>query len=270
MNKYRYNLIKLNIFKQVIMKTNLRYKRIEDLLKNNGDMTVKEMAYELNVSEATIRRDLLKMEETNLIERLWGGAKVLTSDSDNIIGSPYIDSNSDYSMRFYKNAEIKRKIAKCAASQIKNGSCIFIDSGSTTSFICEYIEAKEISVVTNNINILQVLAKKGINTYLTSGYINFSSASIVSYETSQDLKHFNFDMCFLGCGGIDKKTAYSTKDNFDYLIKKTVCEKSNKIFVLADKRKFEKQNPFTFCELKNATLISDDQVDYISDSILVF
>lgn len=248
---------------------NNRYKKIEELLKNKGNLTVREMAFELNVSEATIRRDLINMEEKNLIERIWGGAKVFTANSDDITGSPYIDSNSEYSMRFYKNVEIKRNIGRYAASLIKNGMWVFIDSGSTVSYLCEYIETKDITVITNNINILQSLASKGITTYLTCGYINFSSASIVSNEASNDLSKFNYDIAFLGCGGIDEKFGFTSKDNADYLIKKTVVEKAHKVYVLADETKFDRRNPFTYASFNEATLISNKECAYIKDNIIV-
>lgn len=64
------------------MKVEKRWAKIEQILNISGSASIQELAEQLNVSETTIRRDLVKMEEQNIIKRLWGGASVLDASTN--------------------------------------------------------------------------------------------------------------------------------------------------------------------------------------------
>lgn len=246
------------------MKVQKRWKQIEQILSNSGSLSIKELADELHVSQTTIRRDLVKMEENNMIQRLWGGASPLKQELNDTI-----NMQDEYILRFSRNLNIKEKIAKKAASFIKDGDSIFIDAGSTTSFIIDFIEAEDITIVTNSINNFPKLAKKNIRTYVPHGFINFGASAIMERDTNEKLNELNFDIAFLGTNGIDDKAGYTTRNEYDADIKKTVMNRSDQTFIVADSSKFGIKKFYTFANKNDVILITDVAPDFKLEHIIL-
>ena len=102
-----------------------RQEEILDILNRNKSATVEELASELFVSGATIRRDLRAMEKQGLIIRSHGGAMPFKSSAE----------ESAFALREQENTSAKRTIANLAVKLIKNGDSVFLDSSSTTGLI---------------------------------------------------------------------------------------------------------------------------------------
>ena len=102
-----------------------RQEEILDILNKNKSATVEELAAELFVSGATIRRDLRAMEKQGLIKRSHGGAMPFKSSAE----------ESAFAIREQENIIAKKTIANLAVRLIKNGDSVFIDSSSTTGLI---------------------------------------------------------------------------------------------------------------------------------------
>lgn len=101
-----------------------RWTEIVNYLRNRKFATVEELMNEFNISRSTLRRDLIAMEERKLIVRTRGGAQIVEDAEDN-----YANYSLDNILNTHKEEKIK--IAKKAATFIKNNDVIFIDSGST-------------------------------------------------------------------------------------------------------------------------------------------
>src|SRR5438132_1087476 len=100
------------------MTTELRHTAIVDLLKQQGKAKVEELAERLNVSEVTIRKDLTKLEEQGLLERVHGSAIISQRSRFNIA----------FLERLRLQAPAKTAIAQAAASYIQEEACILADS----------------------------------------------------------------------------------------------------------------------------------------------
>lgn len=246
------------------MKVQKRWKQIEQILSKSGSLSIKELAEELNVSQTTIRRDLVKMEENNMIQRLWGGASPIQQELNDTI-----NMQDEYILRFSRNLNTKELIAKKAASFIKDGYSIFIDAGSTTSFIIDFIEAEDVIVVTNSINNFPKLAKKNIRTYVPHGFINFGASAIMERDTNEKLNELNFNIAFLGANGIDDKAGFTTRNEYDSDIKKTVIKRSDQTFVVADSSKFGIKKFYTFANKNDVTLITEQMPAFPMENIIV-
>lgn len=245
------------------MKASERHKRIESILREEGGLSVAEIAERTEVSEATIRRDLIAMEEKQMISRFWGGARV----ADEAVPDYMKDENI---LRYSKSYNVKKELAKYAADLVPDGSYVFIDAGSTMYHMFEYLTAKDIVVVTNNIYNLQVLAEKKIATFIPQGFINFGAAAIMSAETALALADINYDVVFLGTQGIDERAGFSSSDNYDCSLKKTVAKKAVKTYVVSDSTKFGKRKLFSFADLDSVTLITNEKPPfYVNDCIVV-
>lgn len=248
------------------MKTEKRWQMIEEFLHKSGTLSVQELAEKLSVSETTIRRDLIKMENNNMVNRLWGGACLATDKED--VAVQYQD---EYIFRFGRNVEAKKRIARCAAKQIHDGNCIFIDAGSTTSYIPQYITASDVTVVTNSLNIFPILAEKRIQTYLPHGLVNFACAAIMGPDTAAWIAEKNFDLVFLGNGGLDPTLGFMTRDEIDARIKRCVltrCQEDG-AYILSDCTKNGMRKFHTFAGLNDACLITDELPPFPVERVLL-
>ena len=101
-------------------------------------MSVHDLSKHFDVSLATIRRDLLQMEDNSLIDRYHGGAKM---NASGLMEPPM-------NLKQSTNAAAKNMVARYAARLIKDYQMIYIDAGSATLEMIDYIVSKNITVVT--------------------------------------------------------------------------------------------------------------------------
>ena len=237
-----------------------RWTEILNYLRDKKFATVEEMMTEFNISRSTLRRDLIAMEERNLIIRTRGGAEIIEDNTDEEFSLEQVLNT---------NKAEKIKIAKKAAEKIKDGDIIFIDSGSTCYYIIDYIEAKDITVVTNGIAHIQKLMSKGINTYILGGYAKPELNLIIGEDTEKKVSMMNFDIAFLGTMGIDKDAGFTTALLIDGEVKRAVIKSSKECYILADKSKFNVRNIYTYGRFKDASVITDSKIEFCSDELKI-
>lgn len=227
-----------------------RWNKIEELLNQKDMISVEEFVEKLGVSEATVRRDLDTMEKDGRLKRFRGGASRISNQE-----SYEPAFHSDKRLNIQKNEKIE--IAKIAASMIKDGDHIFMDSSTTVYYMIDYITAKNITVITNAFASIEKLLSKGIKTYVLSGFADYNSNSIIADDINGIINDMNFDCSFIGTYGIDVNRGYSTYDTRDGLYKKTILSHSQRAFVLADATKFEKNAFYTFASPEDCVLITN-------------
>ena len=222
-----------------------RISLILKLIEQNGSIENSKIIKDLKISEATLRRDLAYLEKEGKIKRVRGGA-ILKKVARKEIAIREKNSNKDS----------KKKIAKLAAQFISDGDYIYLDAGTTTYEIIDYIKGKDIKVVTNGIMHLEKLIANDIETYLIGGRIKKSTLAIVGVKALRDLSEFRFDKAFIGINGINEN-GYSTHDIEEALIKRQAIDNSNKAFILADSSKFDIVYFANVAKLEEATIITD-------------
>lgn len=235
-----------------------RWIKIMDYLKQNDFATVQELMDTFNISISTVRRDLMAMEEQNLIKRTRGGAELINNE---IATEPMLKKILD------TNKEAKIKIAQKAATLINDNDFIFIDSGSTCYYIIDYIIAKNVTVVTNGIIHIQKLMKKDIKTYILGGDARPDLNLIIGEDTIKKIAMMNFNISFIGTMGIDSLGGFTTVALIDGDVKKTVIKSSKVCYVLADTSKFNVSKFYTYGDLTKATVITEHKVDFKDDRL---
>ena len=140
------------------MLTEERFAKILSILESMGSVTVQQLMTELDASESTIRRDLNALDANGQLTKVHGGAILKTvaysTKDDNVIS------------RKEKNRDAKNKIAKYAAEQIASGDFVYLDAGTTTELMIEYITSRQAVFVTNAISHAKRLAERGFTVYL--------------------------------------------------------------------------------------------------------
>lgn len=231
------------------MLTQERYDKILSILNEKNVVTVSELTSMLNTSESTIRRDLSALAEMGRLNKVFGGATSIKQNSgiteDNVRNRENLMSNE------------KELIAKYAAALINDTDFVYIDAGTTTSKLIDYISNTKATYVTNGISHARKLIYKGLNAYIIGGKMKPVTEAVVGVEGILNLKNFNFTKAFMGSNGIDFEAGFTTPDIEEARIKEEAIRKSYMSFILADHSKFDKVYPVTFSELKKCCIITD-------------
>lgn len=244
-----------------------RLRKLLSILASGEIIANQELARQLQVSAGTVRRDLVELEQENKLKRVHGGA-VIVSDSPLAMPISLAQTQHTHSLEYalpyefaeklQQESEAKHQIAREAAKLIQDYDSVFIESGSTTYYMLDYIMAQNITVITNGLPHLLKLAEKKINTYVLEGFANQKRGVIMLTEPSLALlSKINFSKAFIGTLAVDFKLGYTTASMKDAGLKKSIIQSVPQIFILADHTKYGKRSMFTFAEAAQATLIGD-------------
>ena len=227
---------------------NERQNKILKLLEETGSVTLHELVKVCDVSEATIRRDLTTLEEKNLLYRTHGGAVKRSSARG---------SEESVAMKRSEYLVEKKETAKYIDQNIiQSGQTIYLDAGTTTYELIDYLRDKRITVVTNSTYHLPKLINNKIHTIILGGTLKHSTQAVVGPAAIELLKNYSCDMCFIGCNGVDENFGITTADEGEAFIKNLAIQNSKKKYVLADKTKFGHRKFQKFAELDEVTILS--------------
>jgi DeoR family fructose operon transcriptional repressor len=213
-----------------------RKKEILAMLKEQGEVTVAELALKFNLSQLTVRRDLDALAESAFVVRIHGGAKAAFLPG-NLLGSI---REIDFSNKSILNISEKQAIGKIAASYIGDNSTIFMNSGSTTLFFLQALQEKRVQIATNNAAATDVdYDAAHITLYVLGGEFRKPSKSFIGRMTEQAIKSIYSDYTILGTNGIDVNKGLTTGIYEECSTNLSMVEHTlKKVIVLADHSKF--------------------------------
>lgn len=199
-------------------------------------LTISELMEQMHVSKSTINRDLIELEKQGYIKRERGGAiKTEISETLNTLNEiPVIEKELLHS-------SAKQCICHDAAQTIQNGDCIYLDSGTTPSYLMEYIRDKNIKIVTPSTYIFSKLPLgfKG-EIYLVGGQFIPDYSMSIGYHSLEMIHKFHFDKAFFSTSGIDLNTGDVMSIDFDICaVKKEVLIRSEHNYLLIDDSKLQ-------------------------------
>ena len=244
------------------MLTQERYQSILSIVTDKNAVTVAELAELLGISESTVRRDLTALDELGKLKKVFGGATAITR-----LEGVFEDT---VSARETLMREEKTEIARYSAKMINNADFVFIDSGTTTARLIDFIENDKATYVTNGIVHARKLIQKGLNAYVIGGKVKAATEAVVGAEGIANLKNFNFSKAFMGTNGIDIEAGFTTPDIEEAIMKEAAVERSYMAFVLADHTKFRRVFSVTFSQLKKCCIITDSMPDnrYAKETVI--
>jgi DeoR/GlpR family transcriptional regulator of sugar metabolism len=231
--------VKEQFFEQGAVKMDFgdRKKEILDLLFSKGRITVSELSKTFFVSEMTIRRDLSELEANGLVKRYRGGA-VLTS----------ANSEMPLSQRFFVDEKEKIALGKRAIPFLRDDLTVFIDSSSTCQYIIPHLgRFKNITLVTNSVNALQMASKWKIPCFLIGGKYCSKEMDFVGSLAERYAEQFNVDVAFFSSKGLSEDGIISDTDVERCMIRKIVMAHSKKNIFLFEPSKLNKKYFYTLC-----------------------
>lgn len=226
-----------------------RYTKILECLNEQKTVTVASLVESLGVSESTIRRDLNSLSSMKKIIKVHGGATVL-SDSFDFSEQPISKKEKLFSME-------KESIARYAAAAIRPHDFVYIDAGTTTDKMIDFITEKTATFMTNGFSHARRLAQKNLKVFIVGGRLKASTDAVIGSECVEALKKYNFTKCFMGTTGISLNAGFTTSDSDEANIKRAAVEQSYVSYILADHSKFNIVSLITFAAVEKACIITD-------------
>lgn len=230
------------------MLTEERYAKILSILESMGSVTVQQLMTELNASESTVRRDLAELDGQKQLTKVRGGAMVRNT--------VYSTTDDGVMSRKGQHAQAKERIARYAAGLIEQDDFIYLDAGTTTECMIDYLSSKQTVFVTNAVMHAKRLSEKGYTVYLIGGEYKGVTGAIVGEEAVNSVEKYNFTKGFWGTNGISIQRGFSTPEVKEALIKKRSMENCKKRYVLADESKFNQISSVSFAPFDSATVIT--------------
>ena len=239
-----------------------RYNLIQNIINERNTVTVAELAEALETSESTIRRDLTALDELGKIKKFFGGATKVKHNEGFF--------EAAVSTKETLMSEEKTEIARYSATLINDNDFVYIDAGTTTSRLIDFITNDKATFVTNGITHARKLIHKGLNAYIVGGKIKSLTEAIVGAEGIANLRNLNFSKAFMGTNGIDIEAGFTTPDIEEAMMKEAALKHSYTAFVLADRTKFRKVFPVTFSDIDKCCIVTDALPDksFLSETII--
>ena len=226
-----------------------RKKIILTLLKDNDSVSTTEILKKCNASEITIRRDLSGLEKKGLLIRVHGGA-IKSSATDNL-----------FVYRINKNKENKEYICRTASNYINNNDIIFIDCGSTLSFLSKHISKKKgLTVITNSLPIISELINfNNIKIITIGGEVDNNRKAIYGSQAERNIRQYHANKAFIGADGISLSKGLTSYDEKEASITLKMAENADEVFLLCDSSKIEKNSFVNFAPFSIVDYVITDE-----------
>lgn len=222
-----------------------RREQIQQYLAIHKIVASADLCRLLEVSEATIRRDLEWLEGMGVIERTHGGA----------ILSQRMQIEPEYKYRAERNIKSKRAIGAAAAGMVEEGDIVFINSGTTTTEVIRHIRGDaNVTVITNNLVAVLEAAEVGLDIILIGGEFQSNSNSVAGRFAIENLGQVYADKAFIGIDGISLRHGCTVPVNAEAEVITTMMERTTgPIILVADHSKWG--------VVSNFEVASIDQID---------
>lgn len=234
------------------MLTEQRRDLIVSYVNDRGSVTLADLKEMLGASESTLRRDIAALDEEGRVSRVFGGA--VRADGDTITAQEYsVEEKS------IVNIAEKSKVGRYAASLIDSWDCVYIDAGTTTGAMIDYIEKSPALFVTNAFSHARRLSAKGCRVILIGGEVKATTEAVVGPTALEMIERYHFTKGFFGVNGVTRKSGCTTPDSNEAAIKRKAVAMSKEKYVLCDYSKFGQISPVTYADFQAVTIIADDK-----------
>lgn len=232
------------------MSQTFRQPEILDIARRDGKVTVEGLASHFGVTLQTIRRDLTDLAETGRLERVHGGA-ILPSGVANI----------GYEERRALHHDAKTAIARACAAEVPDKISLFLNIGTSTEAVArELLGHRDLLVVTNNMNVANILAANpDCEVIVTGGNLRRADGGLVGTLAAETIRQFKFDLAVIGCSALDRDGDLLDFDIQEVGVSQTILRQSRRTFLVADHSKLSRSAPARIGSLAQLEAIFTDR-----------
>lgn len=231
-----------------------RRERIQEFLTIHHIVSSAELCELLDVSEATVRRDLEWLENEGILERTHGGAML----------NQRVQLELQYVQRIRSHAEEKRQIGIATASIIDNGDIIFVNSGTTTTEVIRHIPANaNITIVTNNVTACMELSEVNYEILLVGGSYLPTSQSVAGRFAIDNLNHIYANKAIIAIDGLSLKFGCTVPTNAEAEVNQLMIQRNRgPLIIVTDHSKWGIVSNFEIAKIDQIqTLVTDEGLD---------
>lgn len=231
-----------------------RHQAIVETLRRQGTVTVAALSADLDVSEATVRRDLELLDEAGSLRRVRGGATAVRGSV-----RPEADLRSFADVASTATAA-KQAIAAQACAQIEDGEVIALDIGTTVAAMCPLLAERSLTVVTASLAVVRALASApAIDIVILGGLLRPNYDSMVGTLTESALRQVRVDRAFLGTAGVRADGAVLDSTPSEVPVKRGLLDVATCSYLLADHEKFPGSGFLEVARLPRFTALLTDR-----------
>lgn len=238
-----------------------RYERLNAILEILGErnrIEVEEITQELDVSSATVRRDLDHLAEQRLLTRTRGGA---------VAHAVAYDLPLRY--KTVRRAGEKLRIGRAAAELVSPGAIVGLNGGTTTTEVARALITSpdvtggegdvKVTVVTNALNIANELAvRPQVKLVVTGGVVRAQSYELMSPLAERVLEELSLDVTFLGVDAIDPDSGAAAHHEGEAAINRLLVRRASKVAVVADSSKIGRRAFASICPVTQIDILITD------------
>ncbi len=224
-------------------------------LRQAGSVSVENLSESLNVSLATVRRDLQELQDKGLLRRTHGGAIPI----EPLFYEAFRNDRS-FQDQVESFAEEKRRIALAASELISPGETIALTAGTTTTEVIRSLRPLGgITVVTNTVNVAMELSKrKDVQVFVTGGHLRGDWFSLVGAEAVASMSGVCVDVLFLGVNGIDAERGLTCINADEVEINRAMVRQAKRKIAVADHSKLGIATKWVICPATAIDLLITD------------
>ena len=223
-----------------------RRKEIEKVLGHEPFVEVKSLAARLDVSEATVRRDLAALEQAGRLSRTRGGAMRgnMASDTAQKIAPPdTLEHVTPFAQRAQLRAAAKTAIGQAAAGLMADGQSLLLAGGTTPYAAAQFLRKRRVSVVTNSLPAAALLGETlGVDVLVTGGMVYPKHDILIGPQLQSTLQAVHAaDWLLLSASGADENGFYDS-NHWEVEAQRALMARAGRVALLLDASKFERRD----------------------------
>ena len=229
-----------------------RQNEIYELIKKKKSVSIDELAKRFYISPASIRRDLVKLEQNGLIKRTYGGAILIDG----------FNAETPLLIREAEQIGEKERIAQHACEMVRDRDTVFMDSSSTTRFMAKYLNPKmNITIITNGIRLMTDLSEQqNVTVYGIGGKLRHHSLSMIGSQAETSLSNFWASTLFFSCTALSIQHGAMDSSDGEAEVRKKMMSLCRTKVLLCDHTKFDRTAFYRICGFEDIdAIITDEQ-----------
>lgn len=221
-----------------MLKADRQVRLLETLQQRGESVRISELSQHLGVTPMTIRRDIAELANQGRVVSAHGSVRLL---------SPTVTSEMIYHVKLSEDADVKDALARRAIPLIEEGMTVFLDGGTTVGAVAKYLLERHITVVTNALNVANVLARsRRVRLILIGGTFRRESVTFLGPSATHQLQDLRVDLAMMGTEGFDWSRGFEVPDEADAELKRVAVQSSTQAVVLAAHTKLGQRYLYRF------------------------
>lgn len=229
-----------------------RLDAVIEYLSENGETHIEDLANYLSVSPLTVRRNIRELQEQDIVEL----------KNSNLS----LSQSAEKKWMRLKNRDARTRIQQAAAAIIKPGDVCYINTSYTALGILKYIEDIPCTIITNNVNVINIERPPQVRVVLTGGDLHATRSSVVGEAAIRMLNYNRANKAFIGIDAISLESGLSANDFSEAALTQQMIEScTGEVILVSTSNKLSQSAPFFVASLNKVSIfITDNQINMLT------